>query len=161
MEDYGESHYMGTIHGSQPNSQAWVDGFHHTAWLSLNKHFINEFKKSQPDEGAVRKETEDKIWMWGRPHRKGAVASADSVGRPTGWGLVRSSATLSTQADVNMHSLDGGRVLGCSPCEGSGTCCALVTARFKRATMGESKAGNDEVIMSSRGQRRHACEDGA
>jgi glucan endo-1,3-alpha-glucosidase len=28
--DYGESHYIGPIEGSQPNSQAWVDGFDHT-----------------------------------------------------------------------------------------------------------------------------------
>ena len=28
--DYGESHYIGPIHGAQPNSQAWVDGFDHT-----------------------------------------------------------------------------------------------------------------------------------
>lgn len=28
--DYGESHYIGPIEGSQPNSQAWVDGMDHT-----------------------------------------------------------------------------------------------------------------------------------
>lgn len=28
--DFGESHYIGPIHGAQPNSQAWVDGFDHT-----------------------------------------------------------------------------------------------------------------------------------
>lgn len=27
--DFGESHYIGPIHGAQPNSQAWVDGFDH------------------------------------------------------------------------------------------------------------------------------------
>lgn len=28
--DYGESHYQGPIHGAQPNSQAWVNGFDHS-----------------------------------------------------------------------------------------------------------------------------------
>lgn len=28
--DFGESHYIGPIHGAQPNSEAWVDGFDHT-----------------------------------------------------------------------------------------------------------------------------------
>lgn len=28
--DYGESDYIGPIKGSQPNSQAWVDGLNHT-----------------------------------------------------------------------------------------------------------------------------------
>ena len=28
--DFGESHYIGPIHGAQPNSQAWVDGFEHS-----------------------------------------------------------------------------------------------------------------------------------
>ena len=33
--DYGESHYIGPIHGAQPNSQAWVDGFDHTGTSHL------------------------------------------------------------------------------------------------------------------------------
>lgn len=28
--DYSESHYIGPIHGAQPNSQNWVNGFDHS-----------------------------------------------------------------------------------------------------------------------------------
>ena len=28
--DFSESHYIGPIHGDQPNSQQWVDGFDHS-----------------------------------------------------------------------------------------------------------------------------------
>ena len=27
--DYSESHYIGPIHGAQPNSQQWTNGFDH------------------------------------------------------------------------------------------------------------------------------------
>lgn len=33
--------------------------------------------------------TEDKIWVWGRPHRRDSDARIDIVGKPTGWELVR------------------------------------------------------------------------
>lgn len=100
--DYGESHYMGPIHGSQPNSQAWVDGFPHTAWLTLNKHFIDAFKNSQRGRGNMPQVTEDKIWVWGRPHKRDSDARTDTVGRPTGWELVRySNIPLSALDDVN------------------------------------------------------------
>ena len=34
--DFGESHYIGPIKGAQPDSEAWVDGFPHEAWLHIN-----------------------------------------------------------------------------------------------------------------------------
>jgi Glycosyl hydrolase family 71 len=38
--DYGESHYIGPIKGSQPNSQAWVDGLNHTGGTIHSPHYI-------------------------------------------------------------------------------------------------------------------------
>lgn len=32
--DYGESHYVGPIEGSQPMSEAWTKGYDHTGVLS-------------------------------------------------------------------------------------------------------------------------------
>ena len=32
--DFSESHYIGPIHGAQPNSQLWVDGFDHSGIVS-------------------------------------------------------------------------------------------------------------------------------
>ncbi|KIY46085.1 glycoside hydrolase family 71 protein [Fistulina hepatica ATCC 64428] len=79
--DYGESHYIGPIHGAQPNSQAWVDGFPHEPWLHLNKYFVRAFKT-----GAYPAIEEDQIFMWARPHPKDANAP-DSVPRPNNWQL--------------------------------------------------------------------------
>ncbi|KAI0061704.1 glycoside hydrolase [Artomyces pyxidatus] len=74
--DYGESHYIGPIEGAQPNSQAWVDGFNHTAWLDMTKYYATAFKT-----GAYPAITEDKIYMWARSHSRDADAP-DPVGKP-------------------------------------------------------------------------------
>jgi glucan endo-1,3-alpha-glucosidase len=77
--DYGESSYIGPIQGDQPNSQAWVDGFDHTALLAINKYYATAFKT-----GSYPAITKDVIYLSARPHTKTATATADSVGRPTG-----------------------------------------------------------------------------
>ncbi|TFK21952.1 glycoside hydrolase [Coprinopsis marcescibilis] len=79
--DYGESHYIGPIKGAQPNSQAWVDGYPHEAWLVLNSYFTAAFKK-----GIYPPVKKDQIFMWARPHSKNAVAP-DRVPRPNNWEL--------------------------------------------------------------------------
>ncbi|EIM88179.1 glycoside hydrolase [Stereum hirsutum FP-91666 SS1] len=111
--DYGESHYMGPIHGSQPNSQAWVDGFPHTAWLTLNKHFIDAFKDSQRGRGNMPQVTEDKIWVWGRPHKRDSDARTDTVGRPAGWELTKDMFWVvilaKAPSDVALWSLSDSR----------------------------------------------------
>ncbi|KAH9856724.1 glycoside hydrolase family 71 protein [Lenzites betulinus] len=84
--DYGESHYVGPVKGAQPNSQAWVDGFPHTAWLDLTRYFARAFK-----EGAYPPIERDKIYLWSRPHLKAAEAVDDPVGRPDRWQLVDDS----------------------------------------------------------------------
>ena len=82
--DFGESHYIGPVHGAQPNSQAWVDGFPHDAWLDLNEYFARAFK-----DGAYPPVERDRIFMWSRPHLKAAEAADDRVPRPDRWQLVR------------------------------------------------------------------------
>ncbi|GJE92329.1 glycoside hydrolase family 71 protein [Phanerochaete sordida] len=78
--DYGESHYVGPIEGVQPASQAWVDGFDHTAWLDLIAHYITAFKT-----GAPAPITRDRTFLWARLAPANANAPADTVGRPANW----------------------------------------------------------------------------
>ncbi|KAI5123868.1 hypothetical protein M0805_005685 [Coniferiporia weirii] len=78
--DYGESHYIGPIEGAQPNSQAWVDGYDHQAWLDLTSYFVQAYKT-----GTYPTLSQDKIYLWARPHPKDATASNDSVGKPTNY----------------------------------------------------------------------------
>ncbi|KAL5531942.1 hypothetical protein ACEPAF_5505 [Sanghuangporus sanghuang] len=88
--DYGESHYIGPIKGAQPNSESWVDGFDHTAWLHLCGYFAHAFKaehKIPLISGTDFKTNEDCIFVWTRPHPRDAEAYADPVGRPRGWDL--------------------------------------------------------------------------
>ena len=82
--DYGESSYIGPIKGEQPNSQAWVNGFNHTAFLDLTKYFVSAYKN-----GAYPPVQEDKIYLWARPHPKDATAQSDSVGKPRDADIVR------------------------------------------------------------------------
>ena len=81
--DYGESHYIGPIEGDQPNSQAWVDGFDHTAWLDMTTYYANAFKT-----GSYPEINQDKIYLWSRPHPRDATASSDSVGKPDSYQLM-------------------------------------------------------------------------
>ncbi|THV06172.1 glycoside hydrolase family 71 protein [Dendrothele bispora CBS 962.96] len=80
--DYGESHYIGPIRGAQPNSESWVNGFPHEAWLYLNSYYCRAFK-----EGCYPPITKDAIFMWARPHPREAQASCDAVSRPDNWEL--------------------------------------------------------------------------
>ncbi|KAI0785282.1 glycoside hydrolase [Abortiporus biennis] len=88
--DYGESHYIGPIDGAQPNSQAWVDGFDHQGWLDMTKYYATAYKT-----GAYPEITEDKIYMWARPHTKHANAP-DPVGRPTNAGVFEDTLWIMT-----------------------------------------------------------------
>lgn len=81
--DYGESHYIGPIQGDQPNSQAWVDGCNHTAWLDMTTYYANAFKT-----GSFPEINQDKIYLWARPHPRDAVASSDPVGKPQSYQLM-------------------------------------------------------------------------
>ncbi|KAI0310822.1 glycoside hydrolase family 71 protein [Amylostereum chailletii] len=109
--DYGESHYIGPIEGAQPNSQAWVDGLDHTAWLNMTNYYAQAFKT-----GSFPAITEDKIYMWSRTHPKDANAP-DAVGKPDNfqmtedavWAVVMATSpgqvTLQT-SDTNSQTVD-------------------------------------------------------
>ena len=83
--DFGESHYIGPIKGSQPNSQAWVNGFDHTAWLDMTNYFATAYKT-----GSYPTVTTDKVYLWARPHPKDA-SSSDPVGKPANFDIVSTS----------------------------------------------------------------------
>jgi glucan endo-1,3-alpha-glucosidase len=80
--DYGESHYIGPIKGAQPNSEAWVNGYDHTAWLDMGKMYAQVFKS-----GSWSAITKDQIYIWTRPHPASAISN-DWLGKPTGWNWV-------------------------------------------------------------------------
>ncbi|KAF7313455.1 hypothetical protein HMN09_00501400 [Mycena chlorophos] len=77
--DYGESHYVGPIHGAQPNSQSWVDGFDHQGWLDLSAYYAAAFKTGYYP--LIRR---DRIFLWGRLY-PAAAGSPDRVPRPANW----------------------------------------------------------------------------
>ena len=79
--DYGESSYIGPIHGALPaGSEAWTYGFDHEGINVLTKYYSAAFKT-----GVYPTITKDQIVMWQRPHPRAATASNDGAGRPTGW----------------------------------------------------------------------------
>ncbi|CDZ96275.1 Glycoside hydrolase, family 71 [Phaffia rhodozyma] len=92
--DYGESHYMGPIHGAQPNSQAWVDGFDHQVYLAINTYYTTAFKT-----GKFPAITCDKVYLSARPHVNTAVATADTAGAPPT--LTQTGASGSNTAEIN------------------------------------------------------------
>ncbi|KLO14581.1 glycoside hydrolase [Schizopora paradoxa] len=102
--DYGESHYIGPIKGSQPNSQAWVDGYDHQAWLHMTKYFTTAYKT-----GAYPALTSDVVYVWARPHPKDATAP-DSIGKPTNYEMLEDAmfavvlATSGATLQLNLHS---------------------------------------------------------
>jgi glucan endo-1,3-alpha-glucosidase len=97
--DYGESSYIGPIHGALPaNSGEWVYGYDHEAINTLTKYYATAFKTgSYP---AIEK---DQVIMWARPHSRDARASNDDAGQPTGWDRTEDNlyaVILSTQPSM-------------------------------------------------------------
>ncbi|KAF8644534.1 hypothetical protein AX16_008410 [Volvariella volvacea WC 439] len=78
--DFGESDYFGPIKGEQPAGTTWATGFPHTAWFDMSQYYITAFKT-----GSYPPITQDVIYYWARPHPTHATASADPLGKPTGW----------------------------------------------------------------------------
>ncbi|EJT97858.1 hypothetical protein DACRYDRAFT_84208 [Dacryopinax primogenitus] len=78
--DYGESHYVGPIEGAMPDGTTWVNGFPHTAWLDMNNYYSFAFKY-----GFYPTFTNDKVYIYGRPHPAGASACCDGIGQPNGY----------------------------------------------------------------------------
>ncbi|THH27989.1 hypothetical protein EUX98_g6196 [Antrodiella citrinella] len=106
--DYGESHYIAPVKGDQPNSQAWVDGFAHDAdvgWLDMTNYYATAYKT-----GNYPEITEDKLYMWARPHPKDAN-SADGVGKPTNFEMFQDTLWAvyfaTAPATVTLSTADG------------------------------------------------------
>ncbi|KAJ4489908.1 glycosyl hydrolase family 71-domain-containing protein [Lentinula aciculospora] len=78
--DYGESNYFGPFEGAQPAGTYWAQNYPHTAWISLSKYYITAYKT-----GAYPAITQDVVYWWSRPHPALNAATADSLGRPTGY----------------------------------------------------------------------------
>ncbi|KAF8627473.1 hypothetical protein AX17_006285 [Amanita inopinata Kibby_2008] len=76
--DYGESDYIGPVKGAQPNSEAWVNGLDHTAWLHMTRYYALAFKT-----GSYPPVETDQLYMWARTHAAQAQATDDPVGCPT------------------------------------------------------------------------------
>ncbi|KAJ7078492.1 glycosyl hydrolase family 71-domain-containing protein, partial [Mycena epipterygia] len=76
--DFGESHHVGPLlqDDSQPNSEAWVNGFDHQGWLDLFAYHIQAFKT-----GVYPTITRDRIFLWARLYPAKANAS-DPIGSP-------------------------------------------------------------------------------
>ncbi|KAJ7099747.1 glycoside hydrolase family 71 protein [Mycena epipterygia] len=74
--DYGEAHYIGPIEGSQPNSQAWVNGFDHQGWLDIMKYYIEYYKT-----GSAPTISKDRIFLWAKLYSTNATAP-DPIGPP-------------------------------------------------------------------------------
>ena len=104
--DYGESSYIGPIEGALPaGSDAWVDGFDHTALAPLTNYYATAFKT-----GNYPSISQDQIIMWSRPHPHDATASNDGAGQPTGWQNTDDNLYAVVLADwIGHRDLDGGQ----------------------------------------------------
>jgi len=106
--DYGESHYVGPIEGTQPDSQGWVNGFNHTGWLDLVSYFATAYKN-----GTYPEITTDRIILWARPHPANATAANDTVAQPDNFAMAQDSmfaVVLATQpANVTLATPQPGQ----------------------------------------------------
>ncbi|KAK0200013.1 glycoside hydrolase family 71 protein [Desarmillaria ectypa] len=82
--DYGESHYLGPIEGSQSGSDAWTTRFDHQGWLKLGSWYASAFK-----DGHFSNFNYNGIYLWSRLYPAAANAPNDSVGKPDRWNLTK------------------------------------------------------------------------
>jgi glucan endo-1,3-alpha-glucosidase len=68
---------MTSSHHMQDEAKSWVEGFDHTGWLKIVKHFSQAFKTGV--EPAI---TQDSVVLQARPHIRDATAPADKLGVP-------------------------------------------------------------------------------
>jgi glucan endo-1,3-alpha-glucosidase len=113
--DYGESSYIGPIHGSLPaGSDKWTLGFDHQGLNVLTQYYATAFKTGQ-----YPTITKDSLVMWSRPHAHDANAP-DYIGRPTGWNWTDDNlyavvlttgpaqVTLTSGSNTQTFSVEGG-----------------------------------------------------
>jgi glucan endo-1,3-alpha-glucosidase len=133
--DYGESSYLGPIRSDQPNSQAWVNGFPHTAWLSMNLYYVSTRSPTAPitdlphtslhqatafKTGAWPTIKKDQIVIWARPHPYNVTPTAPTLSRPTRWqytndnlyalvfAIADCQVTLTSGSNVRTFSVNAG-----------------------------------------------------
>ncbi|KAL1950285.1 hypothetical protein VTO73DRAFT_5409 [Trametes versicolor] len=83
--DFGESHYLGPIHGNlPPGADAWTTGFDHRGFLEITSYFATWFKT-----GKQPTVVHDQLIMWARPHPKDAHAPGDALSPPTNFELAQ------------------------------------------------------------------------
>jgi glucan endo-1,3-alpha-glucosidase len=109
--DYGESHYVGPIHGALPaGSCQWVNGFDHTPWQSLLSYFISAYKSGNTSfENVQVTASDESVVFWYRSHSKNAIASCyEEYSPPSGaiWAddNVQVVAILASPATVVIQS---------------------------------------------------------
>ena len=91
--------------GAPPAGTYWAANYPHTAWFDMSAYYIQAFKTGSYPAITVRIVVshtykfyhhvrslltwahlqQDVIYYWSRPHPKGATASADQFGKPSGW----------------------------------------------------------------------------
>ncbi|KAK0495448.1 glycoside hydrolase family 71 protein [Armillaria luteobubalina] len=82
--DYGESHYLGPIKGSQAGSEAWTTGYDHQSWLKFGSEYVSAFKS-----GHYSSFDYNRIYLWSRLFPAAADVPSDSVGKPDRWNLTK------------------------------------------------------------------------
>lgn len=113
--DYGESSYIGPIHGNLPRgSEVWTNGFDHQGLNVLTQYYAAAFKTGQYP--SINK---DSIVMWSRPHPHDANAP-DYIGKPSGWDWTQDNlyavvlttgpaeVTLTSGSNTQTFSVEGG-----------------------------------------------------
>lgn len=113
--DYGESSYIGPIHGDLPRgSEVWTNGFDHQGLNVLTQYYATAFKTGQYP--AI---TKDSIITWSRPHPHDANSN-DYIGKPSGWDWTQDNlyavvltsgpaeVTLTSGSNTQTFSVQGG-----------------------------------------------------
>jgi glucan endo-1,3-alpha-glucosidase len=157
--DWGESHYIGTIDSNSGDlpagSQAYVYGFPHTAWQATLPYFISKYKTGN---GQISR---DIVVYWYRPFLKGAVASNDPLGQPyvANQDTSRSSYTPSQVLQDNVYILSILTSPGTLVVANGGTNVTqnvpaganLFAAKLNTGTQAVTLYRNNGVVCSSKG----------
>ncbi|KZT21896.1 glycoside hydrolase family 71 protein [Neolentinus lepideus HHB14362 ss-1] len=77
--DFGESHYLGPVHGDLSRSDDWTVGYDHQGWLDLLEYYIQAYKT-----GVYPTVSEDRVFFWSRLSPAAANAP-DRIGKPDHW----------------------------------------------------------------------------
>ncbi|KAJ7726597.1 glycoside hydrolase family 71 protein [Mycena olivaceomarginata] len=87
--DFGESHYIGPLHGNNSpiyaggptGAERWVNGMPHDAWRDVAQVYISAFKSG----ASTPTVTTDELVYYYRPNPKGTTCSDTVAPQPTGY----------------------------------------------------------------------------